>query len=224
MRSKVYLPVFTLMLAMNLVLCITVYPQVNVIRAEEDRHAVVKSRDPANLLPTATGANAAARDTSVAMATFTENQRAQIRDDIKKSLEEAHQNAKTNQIYDIIFKVALLLVTTCATIGSAYAGSFSAPDSPPRWLKWTNPSLTSIASLLSIFAFTQFNFPQRQSNWQIKAAALKSCLYTLDYDEPNKQEFLQRLGEIMTWDDFKQPTAPALRVCPKRGTNGFPTT
>jgi hypothetical protein len=67
--------------------------------------------------------------------TFTEGQRTQIRGEITAALNQAKNYAKVNQRYDIGFKVALLIITIAATCGAAYAGTYSAPESPPRWLK-----------------------------------------------------------------------------------------
>lgn len=64
MRSKVYFPMFTLMLAMNLVLCSTAYSQREIITVKEDGKGKFESKMPVNLIPNVIPMNAAGKATT----------------------------------------------------------------------------------------------------------------------------------------------------------------
>lgn len=137
---------------------------------------------------------------------FSLEDRTKIHSRIESELAQSKKIAFTNQALDVTFKVGLLVIALGATIGAAYAATYQ--DTPaPRWLKITNTSLTGGAAALSAFAFTQFNFAQRQSNWEARAAALEAREFVLDFGTPDKNLFLLELGEILSWGDTKQPTS-----------------
>src|SRR5271165_6249785 len=82
--------------------------------------------------------------------------------DIEKWSTEAQQNANSNKDFDISFKIALLVIAVAALFGSGYAATFQDP-APPKWVKMSNIVLTGLATVLSAFAYVQFNFAQRQA-------------------------------------------------------------
>jgi hypothetical protein len=74
-------------------------------------------------------------------------------------------------------------------------------DRPEIW-SMLSAILGGISIAVSAFAFSQFNFVQRQQAQQKRADALSSLLFRLRYLDPEKELFHLQYEMVLAWNDF----------------------
>lgn len=119
-----------------------------------------------------------------------------IRDDMTKS----DKWVSWNQRLDIAARIVVFLLAAAAAVGAAKAASLGSDPVPP-WLKMTNAALTSITTLVTAVAFTQFDFAKRQAIWERRYHALEACEATLKFRNPDLDAFNEQLELIRRWGD-----------------------
>jgi hypothetical protein len=122
------------------------------------------------------------------MPSLTTEQKAELRISISTELSTAERHAKTNQVYDIVFKVIILVLSIAIVVTS----SLSAANLYSTILSVCSAILGGIMAALSAFASSQINFSQRQATYTAKVSALKSLDNELIFD-PDRDTILARL-------------------------------
>jgi len=119
--------------------------------------------------------------------------------DLGLRIAECRRIAAYNQRWDIAFKVLLLVLTLGATVCSVFIANYT--EKPPAALAIASAILAGASTALSAFAFSQFNFAARQTNWSAKANAYDALRVELLYAEPDKITFVQRMNQLLRIDD-----------------------
>lgn len=146
---------------------------------------------------------------------FTESERTELSKSIQSEVKLSKDNISINQGFDIGFKILLFIISALAAGGAARISALGATP-PPTWLKTTNLTLTSLTTLITVLAFTQFDFAKRQTIWNTRYQALDACTITLRFAQPDKENFLRQLEEIKRWNDYSDPSNLTASCNPKR--------
>jgi hypothetical protein len=137
------------------------------------------------------------------MATFESSKKVDLAKELAILTAESKKIAVINQRYDIGFRVALLLITVAATVCTVFIANYD--KKPPPELSVTSAILAGIATALSAFAFSQFNFSTRHSTWQRKADTLANLRIELLYSDPDSTKFIEKMSRVMKWGDHVLP-------------------
>lgn len=136
---------------------------------------------------------------------FTDVQRSELTEGIKKEIKKSDDFKRVNQKYDIAFKSLLFIMSALAAIGAARVAALGDKVVPSTKLKTINLALTALVPLITALAFTQFDFSKRQEVWEKRYYALQACSYKLNYFQVNKEIFMRQLETIMQWTDSSNP-------------------
>jgi hypothetical protein len=120
---------------------------------------------------------------------------------INPSLVEATNFAKGNRKWDVGFKVVILILGILIVIFSAYGateGEYAKASSV------IGAILGGIVTVLSGFAFQQFDFARRQQIWETKRLALLSLRGEMILDT-DAEFFRSRLNEVISWSESNPP-------------------
>jgi hypothetical protein len=137
---------------------------------------------------------------------FTESERIELSKSIQSEVKLSKKNISINQGFDIGFKIFLFAISALAAVGSAWVSTLGEEKTPPPWLKPTNLGLTTLTTLITGLAFTNFNFEKRQAIWNTRYQALDACNTALIFAQPDKENFLLQLEQIKRWDDYSNPS------------------
>lgn len=133
------------------------------------------------------------------MSTFSPEQKEAFLADLGEEIEVSRTNASVNQGWDIAFKVGILLlnlvVTVCATTIAAVK------KEPPLALALANAIGAAVITVISAFAFNQFNFALRHQIWQRSADAFSALRVRLLTGDPDSDPFQKRFDQVTQWGD-----------------------
>jgi hypothetical protein len=140
------------------------------------------------------------------MQKFAAEEKTEITSKVEEDRTNAQKIARYNQKVDIGFKIAVLLIGLGIVVCSAIATSDTTKSSEktrfsPSW-SLVSTILGGASTALSAFAFTQFNFSDRQRIWQKKTDAYAALIFQLRYLDPDKEVFLKQLETVASWNDY----------------------
>jgi Na+-transporting methylmalonyl-CoA/oxaloacetate decarboxylase gamma subunit len=147
--------------------------------------------------------------------TFTAEERAEYAQELVRLSDEAKRYVEVNRGWDIAFKVLLLIIAILAIIGAAVAATYE-KEPLPSSLKILNVVTTGLATLLGGFAFSQFNFANRQAVWQKKQNMYITLRHQLLYTNPDKRVFITQVKTVREIDETS-PTEPGPPKQPNSG-------
>lgn len=127
--------------------------------------------------------------------------------DLAKDVDKCKGIAGINQLYDVTFKVLVLLISIAIVVTSALGSSKvtnKVIKNPETWSLFAT-ILGGISTATSVFAFSQFNFASRQQIWNIKSQAYDYLLFQLKYLNPNVAEWGKTKHIVDSWNDFTTP-------------------
>ena len=127
--------------------------------------------------------------------TFTDEERAKYEQELVGFSDEAKRYVGVNRGWDIAFKVLLLIIAILAIIGAAVAATYE-KEPLPSSLKILNVATTGLTTLLGGFAFSQFNFANRQAVWQKKQNMFITLRHQLLFTNPDKHVFITQVETV----------------------------
>lgn len=130
---------------------------------------------------------------------FSKEDKEQLQSAINVEMDQAEKRRYRNSAYDTFFKVLILVVTLAITIFSTLATKITGKRKDQ--LSLASAILAACATVLSGFAFNQFDFSKRQQIYRTKKDELIKLGIELRYSDPNKERFLQRYNEVRSWND-----------------------
>jgi hypothetical protein len=153
------------------------------------------------------------------VSVFTNDERTELSGTLKKDIEQAQRDAYRNYLADTAFKWAAAGIACLVTILAGLSKMHDFKDYS-----------RAFGTLLIIFgaigtvlagAVPQFGFADREAMYDTKAHVLQGLSLELEYTDPKKADFLNRLNTARAWNVFTkiqelrlpevlpQPTLPA---------------
>lgn len=133
------------------------------------------------------------------MAKFTADEKEQLRQELETTVSKWDSTSRGNQLWDIRFKVIILLISVGIAVCSGLAATKLIENTQPWSVVAT--ILAAVSSALSGFAFTQFNFATRQLVWKAKADEFRNLRYELLFLDPEKETWGRLKGTVERWND-----------------------
>ena len=131
---------------------------------------------------------------------FTPAQVAGIAKTISDDKDQSEKWKWANQWFDVGAKLLVFGLAAAAAVGAAKVASLG-QETVSAPLKMFNSVVTSLATLVTAVAFTQFDFPKRQAVWERRFHTLESCEMVIRYRQPEPDKFLAQLEVIRKWGD-----------------------
>ena len=128
------------------------------------------------------------------MPAFSQEQKSKLIDELTEEQINARNIAIRNAFFNNGFRIALLLLSISVAITSAYLTVYK--KDPPGNLAVLNLCLSSLATIFSGFAFTQYKFGHREAIWHKIADSYTGLITELQFTDPEPGEFLRKLQKI----------------------------
>jgi hypothetical protein len=138
--------------------------------------------------------------------TFTPAETQDLTTELEKELRGATQWASINFAWDLIFKVALLILGIVSATDAGLIAKIWKNGSPPRWAIILNIVAGVLITALAGFANAQVNFSARTEIYRKKETALRILIDALKYLNPERVAFLKLMQEIYSWNDSTPTT------------------
>lgn len=136
-----------------------------------------------------------------AQDSFTPQAREEKVAEINFEIGESKRYALVNQGWDTGIKITLLFLAIAAAAGTAYVAAQPKETTTPVGLKIFNAISATLTAALTTFAFTQFDFGKRQTVWRERSIQLASCRDILRYTNPQPQQFIAQLTDVLKLGD-----------------------
>lgn len=150
------------------------------------------------------------------MAKFTANEKEELRQELDNLIAKCDQTSRDNQSWDIFFKVTILAMSLVIAICSGLAAAEVIANS--KLLSIVATILATISTVLSVFAFNQFNFSARQQLWRSKTNAFSDLRYRLLYLDSDKESWGRLKIIVESWNDSTPIEQAKLPESPNAGT------